>query len=345
MPKYERQAVNPVMREVFNLLKEKLAHFTKNVSEITDKKVEEITKPTLTEKAKAFFRGEVILEEKDLEPILNELQLSLLESDVALPVTEEIINSIKIQLFGRKIKRDEDLSSFIKVILKNGIQQVLISNQPKEILEKIKQQEPMHPFVIMFVGINGTGKTVTIAKFAKFLLDNGLKPVFAACDTFRAGAIEQLEKHGQKLGVKVIKHQPGADPAAVAFDAIEHARARKLDVVLIDTAGRMQTDVNLMEEMKKIYRVTKPNLTIFVGDSLTGFDAIDQAQKFEHAVKLDGVILTKMDSDARGGAALSISYIIKKPILFLGVGQKYEDLIPFDRKWMADRLLGETSVT
>lgn len=332
---------------MFNSLKEKLAQFTKKIAEVADKKSEAevaAVKPTLVEKTKALFKGEIILDEKDLTPVFDDLETSLLESDVALPVIEEIVKSIKMQLVGKKIKRNENLPTYVQGVLKNAIQQVLISAKPEEILNRIKKRDPARPFVIMFVGINGTGKTVTIAKFAKFLQDHGIKSVMAASDTFRAGAIEQLEKHGKNLGIRVIKHEPGADPAAVAFDAIEHAKARKLDVVLIDTAGRMQTDVNLMEEMKKIHRVTKSDLVIFVGDSLTGHDMIMQSKEFNDATEIDCVILTKMDSDARGGSALSISYVIKKPILFLGIGQKYEDLIAFDQKWVANRLLGEANV-
>jgi fused signal recognition particle receptor len=197
------------------------------------------------------------------------------------------------------------------------------------------------PAVIMFVGVNGTGKTTAIARIAYRLKNNGYSCILAAGDTFRAGAIEQLEKHAQRLDLKLIKHKAGADPAAVAFDAVEHAKARRKDVVLLDTAGRMQTNINLMDEMKKIKRVADPSMVIYVGDSLAGNDAIIQAQKFDEAVGIDGVILTKIDADAKGGAALSIAYTIGKPILFVGTGQEYPDLIPFDPEWMTARLFEE----
>jgi fused signal recognition particle receptor len=190
----------------------------------------------------------------------------------------------------------------------------------------------------MFVGINGTGKTTAIAKLTSRLQKNNLSVVLAASDTFRAGAIEQISIHGDRLSAKVVKHQAGGDPAAVAYDALEHAKAKHIQVLLVDTAGRMQTNTNLMDEMKKIKRVVKPHLTIFVGDSLAGNDAIEQAKAFDAAVGIDAVILTKIDADAKGGAALSIAYTIKKPIAFLSTGQGYEDIIKFDSKWMVDRL-------
>ncbi len=193
----------------------------------------------------------------------------------------------------------------------------------------------------MFVGVNGTGKTTTIAKLAYHIQKKGFTCVVAAADTFRAGAIEQLEKHAEAVGFKLIKHKAGADPAAVAFDAVEHARARGRDVVLIDTAGRMQTNQNLMDQMKKIKRVTKPNLVLYIGDALAGNDAIEQAKQFHEAVGLDGVVLTKLDADAKGGAALSMARTIGKPVVFVNLGQTYEDIKRFDVKWMVDRLLAE----
>ncbi|MCX8169528.1 MAG: signal recognition particle-docking protein FtsY, partial [Candidatus Methanomethyliaceae archaeon] len=200
-----------------------------------------------------------------------------------------------------------------------------------DILSIIRSKKP---FVIMFIGVNGTGKTTTIAKIGKYLMDNGLKVVFACSDTFRAGAEEQLEVHANRLGVKLIKHRYGADPAAVAYDAISYAKSNRIDVVLIDTAGRMQTDRGLMDEMQKIHRVAKPDLTVFVGDALTGNDALNQAQEFNNFVPIDAIVLTKIDADAKGGAAISISHVLRKPIIFLGVGQGYSDLIKFDPEWI-----------
>jgi fused signal recognition particle receptor len=278
------------------------------------------------------------LRSKVLDNILPELELILMESDVALPVVDEVIEELRGELEGLKIKRKEDVGDFIEGALKRAIRNVLITN-PIDFLEFIRGHEK--PVKLMFVGVNGTGKTTSIAKLVHYLRNNGLTSVIAAADTFRAGAIEQLEVHAGKLGVRLIKHQSGGDPAAVAYDAVEHAIARKRDVVLIDTAGRMQTNKNLMNEMIKIKRVAKPDMIIFVGDSLAGNDAVEQASRFNDAVNIDGAILSKIDSDARGGAALSIAHAVGKPILFVGVGQEYEDLEPFSADWMVNRLFGD----
>lgn len=288
----------------------------------------------------SFVRYKTI-SEKDVDDILFELEMSLLEGDVALEVAEEIINSVKEDLVGRKIKRKSDVSEFTKEALKNAISKILevdSQNIDELIILKQKQGKPLN---IMFVGINGTGKTTTIAKIATYFMEKGYKPVMAASDTFRAGAIEQLTYHADKIGVKIIKHKKGADPAAVAFDAVEHAKAKQKELVLIDTAGRMQTNVNLMDEMKKIQRIIKPDLILFVGDALTGNDAVEQARKFDDAVGVDGIILTKADADAKGGAALSIGHVINKPILFLGTGQSYSDIMEFKPEWMVEQVFGE----
>ncbi len=287
----------------------------------------------------SFIRHKTI-SEKDVDDILFELEMALLEGDVALEVAEQIVNTVKKDLIGRKIKRRNDVAEFTKDALKNAISEILnVDSQEIDdlIVERRKQGEPLK---IMFVGINGTGKTTTIAKLATYFIEKNYTPVIAASDTFRAGAIEQITHHADKIGVKIIKHKKGADPAAVAYDAVDHAKAQGKDLVLVDTAGRMQTNVNLMDEMKKIKRVIKPDLIIFVGDALTGNDAVEQALKFDEAVGIDGVILTKADADAKGGAALSIGYVINKPILFLGTGQSYSDIIEFHPNWMVEQVFG-----
>jgi fused signal recognition particle receptor len=265
--------------------------------------------------------------------------MSLLESDVALEVAEKIINSVKEDLVGKKIKRRSDVTEFTRVALRKAISEILgvETRDLKEMAENARKTG--EPLKIMFVGINGTGKTTTIAKIATFFINQGYTPVIAASDTFRAGAIEQIGHHAEKIGVKLIKHKKGADPAAVAYDAVEHARAKGKEIVLIDTAGRMQTNINLMDEMKKIKRVVKPDIIVYVGDSLTGNDAVEQASKFNDAVGIDGIILTKADADSKGGAALSIGYVINKPILFLSVGQSYGDIMEFKPDWMVDQLI------
>jgi fused signal recognition particle receptor len=287
------------------------------------------------------FVSHKTISEKDIDDILFELEMALLEGDVALEVAEKIVSSVKEDLVGRKIRRRSDVADFTKEALKNAISEILNVETPdiNELL--LKTRETGEPLKLMFVGINGTGKTTTIAKVATHFIEKGYTPVIAAADTFRAGAIEQITHHADKIGVKIIKHQKGADPAAVAFDAVAHARAKGKELVLVDTAGRMQTNTNLMDEMKKIKRVIKPDMILFVGDALTGNDAVEQAQKFDDAVGVNGIILTKADADAKGGAALSIGYVIHKPILFLGLGQSYDDIMEFKPEWMVEQIFGE----
>ncbi len=278
------------------------------------------------------------LKEGVLDDLLHELEIGLLEADVALPVAEELSKSLKSALLGKRIDKSFDIDEAVKLALKVAVKDVL-TEKSLSLTEKIKSKPP--PLVIMFVGINGGGKTTAIAKLAYRMQKHGLSCVLAAGDTFRAGAIEQLTLHAEKLGCKIIKHQEGGDPAAVAFDAVEHAKARKKDVVLIDTAGRMQTNTNLMDEMKKIRRVAKPDLVFFVGDALAGSDAVEQAMRFDAAVGIDGVILTKIDADAKGGAALSITKTIGKPIAYVSIGQEYEEFRKFDADWMVARIFGD----
>jgi fused signal recognition particle receptor len=283
-----------------------------------------------------IVQGEVVLDTERLDKLISDFEITLLESDVAVEVCELLKERLKESLQDRKVQRAE-LAGIMKEALREGILEIF-PPKPKNLLVTIKEKT-QKPYVIVFVGINGTGKTTTIAKIAHLLQKNNMIPVFAASDTFRAGAIEQLEEHAKRLGVKMIKHDKGADPAAVAFDAIEHARAHGKDAVLIDTAGRMETNVNLLDELKKVVRVTNPDMVIFVGDALTGNAALDQAETFSGAVPIGGTILTKADADAKGGSAISIAYVTKKPIMFLGTGQEYEDLIEFDPEWFTNEIL------
>ncbi|WP_405295130.1 signal recognition particle-docking protein FtsY [Methanobrevibacter sp.] len=287
------------------------------------------------------FVREKTIQEKHVEDILFELEMELLQGDVAMEVATEVVENVKENLVGKKIKRSNDITEYTFYALKDAVAEIIDIPGPSmtEMLEeKAAKGEPL---VVMFVGINGTGKTTTIGKLANYYLKKGYTPVIAASDTFRAGAIEQVTYHADNVGVKIIKHKKGSDPAAVAFDAVEHARAQGKELVLIDTAGRMQTNTNLMDEMKKIKRVSKPDLVIFVGDAITGNDATEQARKFNEAIDIDGVILTKADADSKGGASLSIGYVIKKPILFLGVGQGYDDIMEYDADWMLDQLFSQ----
>jgi len=276
--------------------------------------------------------------EKDLNKILEDFELSLLESDVSLLVSEKIVNELKKKLSGEKIGLTSNKKDFVKTAVEETLTEILEFKKYDIFKEIEKKRKAGEVFSIAFVGFNGTGKTTTIAKFGKLLLDKGYKVVIAVSDTFRAGSIEQLSLHAENIGIKVIKHNYGADPAAVAFDAINHAKARGIDVVLIDTAGRSEMNKNLMDEMKKLIRVSNPDMKIFVGDSLAGNAVAEQAEKFSN-IGLDGSILTKVDADSRGGAALSISYITGKPILFIGTGQGYDDLEIFDPKWLVERIL------
>ena len=291
------------------------------------------------EKAKSLiFEQEVILEEKDLEEPMWALEMALMESDVALPVAEEIVREVKSDLVGKKKKIGADTGAIAEQSLKNALISLLSKNH-LDFDQYIRAKEK--PVKILFVGVNGTGKTTSIAKVARYLMNQNYSVVLAAGDTFRAGAIEQLEVHGNNLGLKVVKHKTGGDPAAVIFDAVEYARAHNKDVVLADTAGRLHTNINLMDQMRKIVRVTKPDLLIFVDEAIAGNDAVERARLFNESVPIGGSILTKTDADAKGGSAISIAYITGKPVLFLGVGQTYPDLVKFEPEWLVDRLMGE----
>lgn len=273
------------------------------------------------------------LSEDAFEKIFWDLEMALLENNVAVEVIEKIKDDLRKKIVNQRIQRGK-IEEIVGTTLYDSINS-LFDVEKINLMERIKQKKP---FVIVFVGVNGSGKTTTIAKVAKLMQNKKLKPVIAAADTFRAAAIQQLEEHGNKLGVKVIKHDYGSDPAAVAFDAIKYAQAKNLDVVLIDTAGRQHSNINLMDEMKKIVRVAKPDLKIFIGESITGNDCIEQAKHFNEAIGIDGIVLTKADIDEKGGAAVSVSYVTGKPIIFIGMGQEYEDLKEFDKKLIMENI-------
>jgi len=274
------------------------------------------------------------INEKKLDNILWNLETVLLESDVSPEAIENIKKNTRKLLSGRKIKR-KDLRKEIESVLKKAIMRSFPVKKFvfDEFIKDIKK-----PAVILFVGINGTGKTTTIAKMANFIKKKGYSVILAAADTFRAGAIDQLQIHADNIGVKIIKHQGGGDAAAVAYDAVQHAEARKKDFVFIDSAGRMQTNSNLMDEIRKIKRVTNAGYTIFVGDALAGNDMVEQAKKFQEHIGIDGIILSKIDTDAKGGAALSVSIETGKPIMFFGTGQNYDDLLEFNASWFVKHI-------
>jgi len=346
---------------MFAKLKEKLGSFKKKIGETIDRKAEtkssaegvpqETSEETEQEPAKAtekkkkigivtkaktlILEREIVLDEKDLEEPLWDLEMALLESDVALPVAESIIGAIKEELVGVHRKIKADTTDIVETALRNA----LLSVMTKEMFDfdEFIADAPK-PVNITFVGVNGTGKTTTIAKVAARLRDNGHSVVIASGDTFRAGATEQIEKHAERLGVKLIKHQYGGDPAAVVYDAVQHATAQHRDVVLADTAGRLHTNVNLMDQLKKMCRVAPPDLVIFVDEAVAGNDAVERAREFNEAVPIGGNILTKVDMDSKGGTAISIAHVTGKPVLFLGIGQSYGDLKKFDAEWYVDQL-------
>jgi len=314
---------------MFEKLKKKVNVFQSRV----DEKAEE--KPSMGEKAKKFVKErKVIIDEDDIGEPLEEFKFSLVESDVDYDVAEEIVKNLREELVGEEIKWRKDKKGFVENKLKKSISRVF--EKPFDFFEYIENSEK--PVSIVFVGTNGVGKTTTIAKLANLLMERGKSVVLANGDTYRAGAEEQIETHAEALGVRVIKHQRGADPAAVIYDSIEYASANNIDVVMADTAGRMHTDVNLMDQIEKIDRVTNPNLTIFVDEAVAGSDAVERAREFHESIDIDAAILTKIDADVKGGAAISISHVTKKPIIFVGIGQSYSDLKEFDSNWFIEKL-------
>jgi fused signal recognition particle receptor len=302
-------------------------------------------KRAFTNAAKSISQKQ--LSEKDLDNSLFDLQIALLESDVSQEVIDDLSSQIKKNLLGIKIQRNETSDQIILSTLKNNFMEILSKAGSIDLLKLIqeKKQRKPGPFVIVFLGINGTGKTTTVAKVANLLKKSGYSVVIAAADTHRAGAIEQITEHAERLSIKVISQRYGADPSSVSRDALEYAKKHYVDVVLIDTAGRMQTAKNLMYEIGKIVKVIKPDIKLFVGDSLSGNDTINQSREFFSFTEFDGAILTKVDADAKGGAAISISYITSKPILYLGMGQGYDDLVPFDKEKFVNTIFNDESLS
>ncbi|MBD3195265.1 MAG: signal recognition particle-docking protein FtsY [Candidatus Lokiarchaeota archaeon] len=282
------------------------------------------------------------LTEEKLEDTISDLNLLLISNDVAMETADEICEKIVESFKDEEVGLLSSTQKLLYETLEGIITDLLVPKSDINLIERIQESQTENsPYVMVFVGVNGTGKTTTMAKIAYYLKNEGISVVAAAADTFRAGAIEQLSHHMNNVGVKVIKNQYKSDPASVAYDAIEHAKAKDIDVVLIDTAGRQVTDKNLMKEIEKICRIAQPDLKIFIGDSLAGNDALFQAQEFNKYIGIDANILTKLDADSKGGAALSIANETKKPIIFIGIGQGYDDLEPFDPEVFISNILGE----
>ena len=296
----------------------------------------------MLEKLKDVFSNFVkkTLSDDKLDKALHELNLLLISNDVAAETADVLCNNIKDSLRGEQIGRLSSKQKYLFEILKEVITDILTPDQEISLLDEIKKKKADNlPYIIVFLGVNGTGKTTTIAKIAHYFKKNNISSVAAASDTFRAAAIEQLTYHMERVGIRVIKHSYNSDPASVAYDAIQHATAKGIDVVLVDTAGRQVSNKNLIIELQKIVRIAEPDLIVFVGDSLAGNDALIQAKEFKNNVGIDANILTKLDADAKGGAALSISFETKKPILFVGTGQNYDDLKPFDKNYFISNIL------
>lgn len=325
--------------EVIEKKPEKIKEEIKELPQVKSEVIEEI-KEKPEEKTSLLKKivkkiTERKLNEEDIDPILAELENGLIEADVAYQVAKKIKTDLKKALLDQEFKIGETQSVVVNN-LKGSLMEIL-NVKPIDLIERGRTKKP---YIILFLGFNGSGKTTTLAKMGKWILDQNLSCVFAAADTFRAASLEQLEEHANKIGVDIIKHKYGADPAAVAFDAISHAKSKGIHFVLIDTAGRIHTNVNLMDEMEKIIRVNKPDLKVLVIDSMTGNDAVLQARAFNE-VGVDAVIFTKIDVNEKGGAILSVTYELKKPILFLSNGQDHENLITFNAKEFVDNLISE----
>lgn len=302
--------------------------------------MEEIqAKPSLRTRLEGFILPSVTIKEADVRASLDSLELQLIEADVAMPVAQEITSELRSRIVGQNVKYS-DLDAFVRRSILDSIRDVM-SQERIDIAAFVKEciAAGKKPVRILFVGPNGHGKTTTIAKIAHLLKKNGLSCVLSASDTFRAAAIEQTAEHGRRLGVPVVKHHYGSDPAAVAFDAIKYAESHGIDVVLIDTAGRQETSRNLIEQMKKIERVAAPHLRLFVGEGIVGHAIIQQVSEFNAAIRLDGVILTKVDCDTKGGSVISIRKATGVPVLYLAVGQGYEDLVPFNEDYVLSKLM------
>ena len=295
---------------------------------------------TFITKIKGTILGKVRVNERDADPFLDQLRIALLETDVNYDVAERFVDTLHNNLVGKELE-SRDIAKGVRQEIRNTLLQILSKNAGIDVLKLAAERKSSGetPFKILFLGPNGAGKTTTIAKMASMLSSNGIRCVISASDTFRAAAIEQSEIHAKRLGVDVIKGRYGADPASIAFDAVAYAKAHGLDAVLIDTAGRQETNRSLIEELKKMVRVNKPDLCIFIGESIAGNALLDQVKQFNEAAKLDGVILTKLDVDAKGGNTLSILSDTSVPVLYFGMGEGYKDLMPYDSQFIVDNIM------
>src|SRR3989344_2785272 len=330
-------------RKKFSLFKKKPKEEIKREPLVEDKSEERIEEPkkeikktekepeekpkkekkSIFEKLKGITK--VRISEEKFEKLFEDLEIVLPENNVAFDVIDKIKEDLKVDLVDIPLN---NVKKSIKDSLNNSIDGILSFTD----VDLIKRARQKKPYIILFVGVNGAGKTTTMAKLANLFLKNGMKCVFVAADTFRAASIQQLEEHGKRLKINVIKHDYGADPAAVAYDGVKHAESKGIDVVLIDTAGRQHSNENLMQELIKVNRIAKPDFKIFIGESIAGNDLVEQVNRFNEVINIDGIILSKFDVDDKGGAAISVSYVTNKPILYFGVGQSYDDLEKFNKE-------------
>ena len=294
--------------------------------------------PGRLKRAAAFATGRVIIEEGDLEDQLWDLEMALLDSDVEMSVAEEMLESIRESLIGEMRAQVDTTEELVTEALRDALLDVIAVGQ-FDFERRVREADK--PVTIVFTGINGVGKTTTIAKLSQYFEERGLSTVMANGDTYRAGANEQISQHAEALDTEIITHEQGGDPAAVVYDAVEYAEANGIDVVLGDTAGRLHTSEDLMEQLSKIDRVVEPDMTLFVDEAVAGQDAVERAREFDDAAAIDGAVLTKADADSSGGAAISVAYVTGKPVLFLGVGQGYDDIERFEPAALVDSLLGE----
>jgi fused signal recognition particle receptor len=290
------------------------------------------------ERAKLFATGKTVIDPDDLEGPLEDLEMALLGSDVEMGAAETLLDRVREELVDTTRTRGTGVSTVVEDALRTALVEVMSVGQFDFEAHLADAEKPV---VVVFTGVNGVGKTTTIAKMARRLEAEGRSVVLANGDTYRAGANEQIAEHADNLGVRLISHEQGGDPAAVIYDAVEYAEANDVDVVLGDTAGRLHTDAGLMDQLEKIDRVVDPDVTLFVDEAVAGQDAVNRAREFHDAAPIDGSVLTKADADTSGGAALSIAHVTGAPVLFLGTGQGYDDLEAFDPEAMASRLLDE----
>jgi fused signal recognition particle receptor len=304
-------------------------------------KEEQVVKVSLKTKLKSIISSAVYLNDDEIDSFLENIKVPLLESDVSYETTEAFLESLRTNLKHTKVASKDINRELVALVRKSLFEVLSKGGRGIDIAAFVREKLGAgdSPVKILFLGPNGTGKTTTMAKVAYKFKKEGISSVLSASDTFRAAAIEQTEHHANKVGVPVIKSKYGADPASIAFDAVAYAKAHSIQVVLIDSAGRQETNRNLINEMQKMVRVAKPDLIIFVGESIAGNQLSEQIREFSKFMKIDGIILTKLDADVKGGNAISIAYATGIPLLYFGTGESYEALVPYTPEFIVDAIM------